>query len=78
MIRVTDVQYARVSMPDLDLAEEFLTDLGLVRSARTVKALFMRGSDADHHCYISELNEQDEPGYTGMALEQLKKKGMSA
>ena len=28
MIRVTDVQYARVSVPDLGLAEEFLTDLG--------------------------------------------------
>tara|TARA_B100000315_G_scaffold248291_1_gene278007 strand:+ start:2578 stop:3507 length:930 start_codon:yes stop_codon:yes gene_type:complete len=68
MIKVTDVQYARISVPDLDLAEEFLTNLGLVRSARTVKALYMRGSDTDHHCYIAELNEQGQPGYTGMAL----------
>jgi len=74
IIKVTDVQYTWVSVTDLDLAEKFLTDLGLVRLARTVKALYMRSSDADHHCYISELNEQDEPGYTGTALEQLTKK----
>ena len=65
MIKVTDVQYARIGVPDLDRAEAFLTDLGLRRSARTQRALYLRGSDADHHCYVAELGEA---GYIGMAL----------
>jgi catechol 2,3-dioxygenase-like lactoylglutathione lyase family enzyme len=66
MIKVTDVQYARIGVPDLDEAEGFLTDLGLQTSARTDTSLYMRGSDDDHHCYVAELAE---PGYIGMGLE---------
>jgi catechol 2,3-dioxygenase-like lactoylglutathione lyase family enzyme len=66
MIKVTDVQYARIGVADLIQAEAFLSDLGLVLSARTDDRLYFRGSDADHHCYIAELGK---PGYIGMALE---------
>ena len=35
MIKVTDLAYVRFRAPDLDRMEAFLTDFGLVRSART-------------------------------------------
>ena len=53
MIKVTDIAYVRLRAPDLDEAETFLTDFGLARSARTGDALYMRGSDTDHHCHVT-------------------------
>src|ERR1700749_69505 len=55
--KVTDIAYARLAAPDLDLAEEFLAHFGLVRAARTKPALYMRGSDPAHHLHIPELGE---------------------
>lgn len=57
IIKVRDIAYIRLRSPDLDRAEKFLTDFGLVRSARTDRALYMRGTDAPHHCHITELGE---------------------
>ena len=34
-IKVWDIAYGRLRSPDLDVQEEFLTDFGLVRAART-------------------------------------------
>jgi catechol 2,3-dioxygenase-like lactoylglutathione lyase family enzyme len=66
MIKVTDIAYARFTAPDLDVMETFLEDFGLVRSARTDTALYMRGRDPDHHLHITELAE--ESGFIGMAF----------
>lgn len=66
MIKVTDVAYVRFRAPDLDQAETFLTDFGLVRSARTDTALYMRGTDGTHHLHVTELGE---PGFVGIALQ---------
>jgi catechol 2,3-dioxygenase-like lactoylglutathione lyase family enzyme len=63
-IKVTDVAWGRLQSPDLDRAEEFLTDFGMVRAARTSKALYMRGSDPNHHLHVTELGE---PRYIGLA-----------
>ena len=65
MIKVTDVAYARFTAPDLDRMEDFLTDFGLVRSARTETALYMRATAQDHHVHVTELGE---PGFKGFAF----------
>ena len=56
-IKVTDIAYGRLRAPDLDQMEEFLTDFGLVKVARTTAALYMRGSDPAHHIHITEKGE---------------------
>lgn len=56
-IKVTDMAYARVSVPDLGLAEQFLTDFGLLKVERTGTTLYMRGTGPAHHIYIAELGE---------------------
>lgn len=65
MIKVSDVQYTRFRAPDLDKMEKFLTEFGLVRSARTDTTLFMRGTDGEHHIHITELGD---PAYVGMGF----------
>jgi catechol 2,3-dioxygenase-like lactoylglutathione lyase family enzyme len=57
IIRVSDVAWVRLASPDLDIAERFLSDFGLIRSARTETALYMRGRDGAHHMHITELGE---------------------
>jgi catechol 2,3-dioxygenase-like lactoylglutathione lyase family enzyme len=56
-IKVTDIAYGRLQTPDLGKAEEFLTDFGMVRVARTPSRLYMRGTDAAHHLHVTELGE---------------------
>lgn len=65
MIKVTDLAFGRLRSPDLDVAEEFLTDFGMVRTERTKTALYMRGSDTDHHLHVTELGD---PELVGMAF----------
>ena len=65
MINVIDVAYGRLRAPDLDKMEKFLTDFGMARSARTETALYMRGTDSDHHIHITELGE---PAFVGMGF----------
>jgi hypothetical protein len=62
-IKVRDIAYGRLRAPDLDLMEEFLTDFGMVRAARTSKALYMRGTDPVHHIHVTELGE---PRFVGL------------
>ena len=64
IIKVTDIAYGRLRAPDLDKAEEFLTDFGLVRAARTDKALYMRGTDPVHHLHVTE---KGDPKFVGIA-----------
>src|SRR5437870_11589124 len=75
LIKVTDLAYGRLRSPDLDVAEEFLTNFGMVRAARTNTALYMRGTDAPHHIHVTE---KGDPGFIGLAyyaasLQDLKK-----
>lgn len=64
VIKVLDVAYSRIRSPDLDVQEEFLVDFGFVRSARTADALYMRGTDPEHHIHVTHLGE---PGFVGLA-----------
>lgn len=56
-IRVHDVLYPRLRVPDLDRMEEFATDFGMKRSARTVDALYLRGDGTQHHLHVVERGE---------------------
>ena len=64
-IKVTDVAWGRLRAPDLDREEEFLIDFGMVRAARTSTALYMRGTDPNHHLHVTELGD---PRYVGLAF----------
>ncbi len=65
-IKVADIAFGRMRAPDLDRAEQFLTDFGLVRSDRTRTALYMRGTDPTHHLYVAELGD---PRFVGCAFQ---------
>jgi len=65
IIRVRDIAWIRLRSPDVDLQESYLTDFGLVRSARTPNALYMRGTDPNHHIHITE---QGDPAVLGIAF----------
>jgi len=65
VVRVSDLAYVRLQSPDLDQAEQFLTDLGLVRAVRRSDRLYMRGTDPDHHIHITHLGP---PKYLGLAF----------
>lgn len=64
-IKVTDIAFGRLRSPDLDQAEEFLSDFGMVKVERTNTKLFMRGSDPAHHIHITEKGDAK---FLGMAF----------
>jgi catechol 2,3-dioxygenase-like lactoylglutathione lyase family enzyme len=61
--KAADMAYVRMRSPDLDVAEEFLSRFGLVRSARTPTALYMRGTDPVHHLHITEKGDPKFVGF---------------
>ncbi len=54
VVKIRDLAYVRLRVPDLDKMETYLSDFGMTRSARTEGALFMRGTGDRHHLHISE------------------------
>lgn len=67
MLKVRDVQYATYRVPDLDLAERFLTDFGMVRASRTPQVLEMRGAGSYPVIYRAEL--ADKPGFAHIVFD---------
>src|SRR5262245_14486636 len=63
-IKIADIVFGRLQAPDLDAMEVFLADFGMVRSARTANALYMRGTGPYHHIHVTELGEA---GFLGVA-----------
>ncbi len=55
IIKISDIAFVRVRVPDLDRAEQFFTDFGLSRSERTPSALYLRGTEVEHHVHVVEL-----------------------
>jgi catechol 2,3-dioxygenase-like lactoylglutathione lyase family enzyme len=55
VVKVNDLAYGRLQSPSLDVAEEFLTNFGMVRAERTATALYMRGTDSPHHLHVTHL-----------------------
>ena len=66
IIRVRDVAFPRFQAPDLDVMEQFLEAFGMVRSARTDEALYMRGTDPAHHVHVTH---RGEPAFLGLAFQ---------
>jgi catechol 2,3-dioxygenase-like lactoylglutathione lyase family enzyme len=64
VIKVRELAYGRLRAPDLDQMEEFLTHFGLTRAARTPNALYMRGTDGNHHLHVTE---KGDPAFVGFA-----------
>jgi catechol 2,3-dioxygenase-like lactoylglutathione lyase family enzyme len=56
-LKVSDLAYIRLQSPDLDKAEAFLVDFGLVRAERTHDTLYMRGSDSAPFMHVTHLGE---------------------
>ena len=54
IIKVLDIAWVRLGAPDLDAAEAFLSDFGLLRQVRTQDALYMRGTGTAHHLHITQ------------------------
>jgi catechol 2,3-dioxygenase-like lactoylglutathione lyase family enzyme len=63
-IKVQDIAYGRLTAPDLDLMEEFLTRFGMSKVERTNTALYMRGTDPSHHLHVTE---KGAPRFVGLA-----------
>jgi catechol 2,3-dioxygenase-like lactoylglutathione lyase family enzyme len=63
LIKATDMAYARLRAPDLDVMEEFLTRFGMTRAERTLTALYMRGTDPAHHIHVTEKGDPKVVGF---------------
>src|SRR5262245_52531978 len=63
-VKVVEIAFARLQAPDLDKMEEFLTQFGMFKSARTDSALYMRGTDPSHHLHVTH---KGEPGFVSFA-----------
>ncbi len=75
MIKVKDVAYVRFGAPDLAKMERFLTDFGLVVSARRDGALYARGTDPSPYVHVTE---NGEAGFRGVAFEAASAEDLAA
>jgi len=73
--KVTDLAFARLRSPDLDVAEQFLTDFGMQKVDRTATALYMRGTGPAHHIHVTELGA---PKVVGLAFEVASPEALAA
>lgn len=62
-VKVTNLSHIRLRSPDLDVAQQYLQDFGMVLVERTATKLFMRGTDAHHHLHITELGDPKVIGF---------------
>ena len=61
IVKVSELLYPRLTVPDLDAMEAFLMDFGMVRAARDADTLYMRGTGAA--AYVQVVHK----GATGFA-----------
>jgi catechol 2,3-dioxygenase-like lactoylglutathione lyase family enzyme len=76
MIKATDIAYVRFRAPDLDKMEAYLLNFGMVRSARSDTALYMRGAGSDYTVHITELG--DESAFLGFAMQAQSREDLDA
>ena len=58
MIKAAELAYARVQVPDLDVAEKFFNDFGLLTRKRTDDRLYLRGTGPEHHLLVAHRGER--------------------
>ena len=66
IIRVHDVAFPRFAAPDLDVMQAFLLTFGMHTVAKSDEALYMRGTDAQHHVHVTHLGD---PAFLGLAFQ---------
>ena len=64
IIKVDDMAYATLQVPDLDKQEKFLIDFGMKRVMRTETTLYMRGDGPQPFVHVSKLGQQKFLGNT--------------
>lgn len=65
IIRARDVAFPRFSAPDLDEMERFLVAFGMHTAHKDADALYMRGTDTDHHVHVTH---RGDPAFLGLAF----------
>lgn len=64
IIKVDDVAFPTLQVPDLDKQEEFLSDFGMTRVERTDDTLYMAGDGPQPFIHVSKLGEKKFLGNT--------------
>ena len=64
IIKVDDVAFPTLQVPDLEKQEEFLSDFGMVRVERTDDTLYMAGDGPQPFIHVSKLGEKKFLGNT--------------
>jgi hypothetical protein len=79
VIKVADVAYVRFARRNLARAERYFVDFGLHVSARTDKAIYLRGVLPQHHYVIVEHSERDAFAALGLrAASERDLRGLAA
>jgi catechol 2,3-dioxygenase-like lactoylglutathione lyase family enzyme len=66
IIKVREMAFPRLSAPDLDAAESFLLDFGMIRAERTADTLYMRGTGTAPYVHVIH---KGTPAWIGFAFE---------
>jgi hypothetical protein len=74
IIKVREMAFPRLSAPDLDTAESFLLDFGMVRAHRTDDTLYMRGAGPAPYVHVIH---KGAPAWVGFAFEAASRDLMS-
>ena len=75
VIKVDDMAFPTLQVPDLDLQEKFLIDFGLTRVAHTDDTLYMRGDGPQAFVHVSKLGDQKFLGnaFYACSMEDMEK-----
>ena len=65
-VKVTDMLYPRLQVPDLDAMESFLIDFGMVRADRTDDRLYMRCTGPAAYAHVIH---RGEPAFLGFSFQ---------
>ncbi len=63
IVKASELAYCRFQLPDLELAEQFLVDFGLMRADEQDGKRYYRGTDPHPYCYVVEEGEERFLGF---------------
>lgn len=70
IIKASDVAYIRIQVPDLDVAERFLVDFGLISAGRDDRHRYFRSTEPQPYCYVITEGERRFLGFAFHAKSQ--------
>lgn len=74
-IKVADLAYVRIRLPDLDKAERFLTDFGLIPTFQDEHRRYFRATDPMSYCYVAE---EGSAHFVGFAFHARRREDLAA